>query len=89
MDKAAHAVAEALASRCVFAFADDPDTEVGKVHSSPLQPGMWIFYIYVMSTTIASRVVERCNVIIASAGGVEVRGPDEKAIAAVLKEPIL
>lgn len=89
-DKAAYAVAEALASRCAFAFADDPDTEVGKVVAAEDAPGTWIFYVYVMSTTRTSRFIERCNVVMASAaGGVEVRGPDEKAIATALKEPIL
>jgi hypothetical protein len=90
LDKVAHDLCKMLASRCRFSFDADPNTEVGKVHPCPIEPGAWVFFVYVMlDVSPRQRVALRCNVIRCSPAGVEVSGPDEKAIAMVLKEPVL
>lgn len=84
-------IASALRSRCVHAFEEDPDTEVGKVQAVKGQPDAWGFYVYVMNgdECVGSRSCKHSNVVLVSPERIEVVGPDERSIAQVLKEPLL
>lgn len=82
-------MADALHARCEFAFKEDPDTEVGKVHRSRSAPDTWIFFVYVMEDNGRERVVKRSNLVAVSDLASEVLGPDELVIAKILKEPVL
>lgn len=89
-------ISKALRARCVFAFAEDPYTEVGKAYQSwgkadSAEPDAWIFYVYVMrdGPGVGNRVVQRSNAVVVTAKSVEVLGPDEKMIGLMLKEAVL
>jgi len=85
----AHELANALHARCVFAFQEDIDTEIGKVHRSKTNPHAWIFFVYVMQDDGRQRTVKRSNIVAVSDRVSEVVGPDELVIAKILKEPVL
>jgi len=84
-----HEMVMALHARCVFAFKEDPDTEIGKVHRSKSSPDKWIFFVYVMQDDGQRRTVQRSNIVAVSERVSEVLGPDEQVIAKILKEPVL
>lgn len=79
----AYAKALSLRGKCEHAFDEDPNTEVGKVIGTPDES---FFFVYVMTgdAGFRSRKIARTNIVIASARGVEIHGPDEEAIAMIL-----
>ena len=81
--------ARALRELCALTFEADPDTEVGKVRRSKVDPATFFFHVYVMGDTPAGRHVLRSNIVVASPSAVSVTGPDEIAIGSVLKSPVL
>lgn len=87
--RTSHEIARSLQKLCVIEFEADPDTEVGKVQRSQLDPGAWFFHVYVMGGGPEGRHVLRSNIIVVSDSAAAVSGPDETVIASVLKSPIL
>jgi hypothetical protein len=83
----AYATAVTLRSKCELAFDVDPNTEVGKVIGSP-DGAESFFFVYVMrgDSAFRSRTMDRANIVVVLAsGGVEIHGPDERAIGQVLQ----
>jgi len=80
-------VARTLQKICSVEFEADPDTEVGKVQQSHLDPRTWLFHVYVMRSGPEGRHVLRSNVIVVSPESSTVSGPDEISISAILKAP--
>lgn len=84
-----HEIARSLQKLCAIEFEADPDTEVGKVQRSQLDPAAWFFHVYVMRSGPEGRHVIRSNIIVVSNSAASVTGPDELVIASLLKSPIL
>lgn len=85
-----HETARALRKLCAIEFEADPDTEVGKVQRSHLDPNTWFFHVYVMrSDAGGGRHVIRSNIVVVSDSAAAVTGPDEQVIASVLKSPVV
>jgi len=84
MTAKAYAKAMNLRSKCELAFDEDPNTEIGKVIGTPEES---FFFIYVMrgDSVFRSRTMDHANIIVVSERGVEIHGPDENAIGAVLQ----
>lgn len=80
-------VARTLQKICAVEFEADPDTEVGKVTQSHLDPRTWLFHVYVMRSGHVGRHVIRSNVIVVSPEASSISGPDEQSISAILKAP--
>ena len=85
----AHETARSLQKLCTIEFETDPDTEVGKVQRSQLDPEAWFFHVYVMRSGPEGRHVIRSNIIVVSDSAAAVSGPDEGVIASLLKTPVL
>lgn len=86
MTARAYAKAMSLRSKCEVAFDEDPNVEVGKVIGSA-EGGESFFFVYVMrgDSGFRSRTLDRANIVAVSQKGVEIHGPDENAIGAVLQ----
>ena len=87
--KTPHEIARTLRELCALTFEADPDTEVGKVKRSHVDPSAWFFHVYVMGDGPQGRHVLRSNIVVATPSVVSVSGPDEQAIGTVLKSPVL
>lgn len=86
MTAKAYATTMNLRTKCELAFDEDPNTEVGKVIGNSDGTESF-FFVYIMrgDSGFRSRRMDHANIIVVSAKGIEIHGPDEEIIGAVLQ----